>query len=1296
MASIDASTTAIGGVIQTYKYEPFSNSFHLNSNAVAGSSLSFARSSTELYQFLSTPDTSSVVFASSNGPNTSYSADLRLVVDEVSSSVIYTTLSNSVRISPGRFINPPSNSVYAFYKNEPLTTTFPADASVSFVGSIPINQPIPSPSLPIGISWQKDSPTTYRLVGTPTIQTVTSNYNIIGTDVSGGRTISTRVNFGVGGERMLIDLSGSTTISGLAIGTTISSRGVSIRIPPYSALASNKIRYTWTPGLPDGFSFQNANGALFSNGALTPDASSSIILVGTPTSNTFRLLNDFPYQVVLTATRTISPFLTSNIPIVFAGNETVLFDTPNIQSTFYTNAPISASAFSNSFKARTQFAVGVDSSITQIFSPNLRSDLSLVFLSNLQRADLSGTPTSASSGSYTIRAINGNGTVADLSTTIVVSNDSIAFDYNVTPTTDVCYSFIVGRTLNNPKLGYSDKSRRFRAIAQSQTPVTMTATPLFGTGISLVSVGSNTYELSGTPVAPSALQTLTVSAVSTVTGATGSTTTKYSVVPDRYTFNTVSLQFVQNFPLQPIQFQATTLSDLPVLNYYSANIPSGLSLSSSGRLTGTLLADTSSSFTIFATTGFTTDSSSYAYSVQPDSMILFTPTSSYSYLAGTDIPPIPITGVTYSGTTVSNFQFSNLAPQYGLTLDASTGGLDGVLTNSIPPNEVLPSSSNFFVTAKANLLTGSLPTTLSTTNPIVFRSLMARNKDAAGYAQFSMLASDSNLLNWQSNAVTLGFNGSNVFTVPVYQVSEMQRKNTTLDSNVILAPAVISNGPSRARLYRATVYGSAFADVDVSGFANISSVTNKSGTSTWWGIGARDASFGVAVFARSDDDGGTWTTTSPVQVSLNNSVYCRDGGLSVAPQTSGNYYTTAGSVIRYKDGVLLAGGSGYSNTDTIAMLRSEDEGSSWTLPTGSLCSNAAEVATISTAAPSRWIAAGSSRYSTFDPGSTFTSGSFQSAVTLVLSDDSGATWVDCSDAFNFAAYDVAYASGTWFATGVDATEDPGYYSELKFSSDGATWSNVTQINDLFPLSPTKVVPPTGIGPMMYDGSNWNVIVCKEETPGQFRTSLYAHPNAGDFATGWTVYSNVPGLTTASQAVPYVGFLPPIFTRTGAPITATLTFNAFAGGGPTITSPTETTLLFYQYMQITPIVFSATGSGTIYFFLDTTTLPLGLEWNPLTSTISGAPVRTGTSTFTVYARDSIGITIIRIHTNTIIPRIIRKQDGAGAYTSLLRQYTLVNAAQNARDNRVFPTQERALGEFMAPPAPDVVTPSNCPC
>jgi hypothetical protein len=89
------------------------------------------------------------------------------------------------------------------------------------------------------------------------------------------------------------------------------------------------------------------------------------------------------------------------------------------------------------------------------------------------------------------------------------------------------------------------------------------------------------------------------------------------------------------------------------------------------------------------------------------------------------------------------------------------------------------------------------------------------------------------------------------------------------------------------------------------------------------------------------------------------------------------------------------------------------------------------------------------------------------------------------------------------------------------------------------------------------------------------------------------------------------------------------------------------------------------------------------------------MRLGTQTFTVYAKNS-GITAFTVTLIVNVPRVIRKQTSAGAYTSLVRDYTEVNAAINARDTRVNPTEEAALGSFASPYAPDVVTPSNCPC
>jgi len=132
------------------------------------------------------------------------------------------------------------------------------------------------------------------------------------------------------------------------------------------------------------------------------------------------------------------------------------------------------------------------------------------------------------------------------------------------------------------------------------------------------------------------------------------------------------------------------------------------------------------------------------------------------------------------------------------------------------------------------------------------------------------------------------------------------------------------------------------------------------------------------------------------------------------------------------------------------------------------------------------------------------------------------------------------------------------------------------------------------------------------------------------------------------------------------------------------------------MQIPPIVFSAIGTGQIYYFIDTTDLPLGLTWNTYTATVTGKSVELGEDTFTVYAKDDLGVSSLTVKVTTVVPRVVRQQISAAAYTSLVKQYTEVNAGQAARDNRTFPADEPIRGKFMAPPAPDVITPSNCQC
>jgi hypothetical protein len=290
------------------------------------------------------------------------------------------------------------------------------------------------------------------------------------------------------------------------------------------------------------------------------------------------------------------------------------------------------------------------------------------------------------------------------------------------------------------------------------------------------------------------------------------------------------------------------------------------------------------------------------------------------------------------------------------------------------------------------------------------------------------------------------------------------------------------------------------------------------------------------------------------------------------------------------------------------------------------------------------------------------------------------------------------------ATGVIADETGGlnYTIGVQYSSNGSNWSNVDIFNGgpnpYSGLSNTGINAllcraPLPIGPIQYDGSKWNVLVQREDaSTNNWFTEVYS---AETPTSTWTMTSDVtnsfPEIANDSNRR-FVGWTRSVFLRTSQSkqIGIDMAFSTGIGNGPTITSPITSSFLLYQYVPMS-LVLSATGVGAnIYFFISADELPPGLRFNPLTKTISGKPASQGFYSTRVFAKDDNGVTLLTLSFTVNVPRVIRKQDGAGAYTSLLRQYTEVLAAQNARDNRVLPNQERRLGEFMSPEAPNVVT------
>jgi hypothetical protein len=151
------------------------------------------------------------------------------------------------------------------------------------------------------------------------------------------------------------------------------------------------------------------------------------------------------------------------------------------------------------------------------------------------------------------------------------------------------------------------------------------------------------------------------------------------------------------------------------------------------------------------------------------------------------------------------------------------------------------------------------------------------------------------------------------------------------------------------------------------------------------------------------------------------------------------------------------------------------------------------------------------------------------------------------------------------------------------------------------------------------------------------------------------------------------------------------------GGLSFVEPVQSNFTLYQYVPYTFPV-RATGSASFIFYYSLN-VPIGFTFVPdptgTFATLSGTSPSNGQATVTFYAKiGNNAATSSQIRLNTIIPFFVKPQSGAAAYTSIVRKHVEADAAQNARDSRVFPEVNPLAGPFMAPRAPDVVTLSNC--
>ncbi len=1242
--------------IQVFAYEGFDYTI-LNS---VGSTLSNSSGLNPQSLYFTTDPSGNVQFTVSGAAST-------LVPSSFPESFTLTsnglTSVNTVTINGGRFLdsnsNTLSNNSYTFYRNEKIPP-------IQLVAPFNVNTPSSIPALPPGLSFVRDTSSVFNISGTPLVVVPNSNYQIIGVQTNGSKVVTTRFNIAVSNERLRMNLSGTPIISGMQIGTAITPRVIT-SVPP---AGSSTVRYTF-PVLPDGIYVQDAFGTIYPSNttSLTPiDPSYTMIIAGTPTLKAAESFRDAGFTdnngrtYTIQGSRTVPlPIVDSSLALTFAFAETVLFDTPVISSN-YTGIPIVSN--SNYFGARTYFTAS-NAPITNIFSPNLASvdpSLSLVFDASLSRAYLTGTTSVAGTKNFTVTAVNATLNSNDLAASVTISNDIVSFSSPVG--TDLCYNFILSRPLTQFKTGYYESNIQFVATAASGRPITLSAPALTGTGLSLDATGT----LTGIPSAVTPLTNLVVTASTGTTSATN--TVKFAIVDDVITLgNLPPFNFIQNIPITPFQVPVqSTLSDRNVIDYSEIGLPNGLSINPAGVISGTCLdSDPSGTIIISATTGFATGSNTYTFSNEPDTILFTVPQDSYAYLAGGAIEPFTVTGIAFSGTTVSNF-VSTLPAPYGLAL-SSTGVVSGTWTDSIPPNQVLPSDVSFAFTAQAAGVSGELPVTLTAFPTIQKSSFVWGNGHLYRY----------NDVSW-SYVSDVPPSASNV-------AFDIQIRNNNVDGNFVFFTA-------RDKVWKATNTAVFTSNTITDPLSNqfVSSLTFKPGSRRIWVSGTRTmGGIQKSVVVRSDDNNTTWSNVSVLEAG-GKMMLSRDGGNANSNSTSGssNAYLNAGIALKYSPDakVLMAGGLRNDTITGPAMLRSTDEGLTWSNVNGGF---ARECAYLNLDVSGKWVATGSDLYRTLNNDVPYNS----TTNTIKYSIDGGSNWSNATNGFTLFGYELVYASNIWVVTGVNRLSPSSFELGIKYSSNGLSWIDVDIFGGSNPYSNVTsnvIAAPLPIGSIQYDGSNWNVLV-QRQSGSDWVTERYSASNIT--SSTWTVTdisSSFPEISNDSNRR-FVGWTRSVFLRTSQSkqIGIDMTFSTGIGNGPTITSPITSSFLLYQYVPMS-LVFSATGAGTVYFFISADELPPGLRFNPLTKTISGKPAAQGFYSTRVFAKDDNGVTLLTLSFTVNVPRVIRKQDGAGAYTSLLRQYTEVLAAQNARDNRVLPNQERRLGEFMSPEAPNVVTQS----
>ena len=1270
------------GYFQLYQYEPFFYRFSYPARHTAVTN-PLSNTSVNLYSYL-VSDVSGITFRGSNGYNTISSAAGETMTLVDSAGVLY---SNKVFAGKGRFTDLSQNPLVSnvvVYANEPFT-------GISFKTYAAMNPATAfvQPPLPAQLQFVGVTSNLFELQGLPAASGANVSYLFVASNAI-SQVVSSTINIQIRPER--VQLIGGPVIKTLTVGTPITPITFTATAPE----KATGLMYS-LPSVPSGLGFTDNSGNSVSYSFFPTDPSGTVILKGTPTidSPTGITSNLLQYTLGLQATSVFSGRLSNSTTLTFSYTPTVIFTQPTNNAylpTLTVGLPVpTTSAYR--FNAKTVFGMGT--SISSIVATGLPAGLSIS--SSSGSAYLTGTPLAASSGLYTVTATDSTGITGSIQVGIVAIQDVVT----LSSFADTQLTFVIGRPLSNALPGYY--SSNLSLTATSSTGQTLLfAYPQFAqagiTATSNVTSAGTVLTFGGTPtvLVPSTFGAVTAQTPTASTGIAVS----FSVVDDVFTWGYITAHFQRNRVSTPIQLSATTLSGRVIISYSTAGLPQGLTCSRNGLISGICLGEGRGTFTATASTGVSTLSRLYPYSVDPDALLLTASPTSYSLAPSTGVPPIQTIAVSYSGVPVTSYSLT--PPSYGLTIGPSTGIIGGMLS---APAQLVRTAP-----IVVNALVGTLPisstfTLTSSMVPMNQQLAIGSNKITPLYTYFT----DSLVTGAGVGTPLTGDTPANPYgDTPTTAASDIQASG----NNVVASFSQLgSNGQT---IFGSLAYGDATAlPLSLSaGFPTPTppntnwtihrsafSVAYSGSGSTWYALGqglnvdlspSASNDFGQVYLHVSSNNGATWTTgyyteQTPANWALAvNDTHQLPNNPFFPATLDSNWYDRGSVVLRRSGSIYMAGGgslirtSAYGGTTTPTMVRitSMTGGTLppgeelatvvplWTYPTGYFLAETRDFALDG----SPWVAAGSDSNHVYAPasGNPSTGGAGDVVCsTLKWSSNSGATWSNATGGFNYTAGVVVYGGGRWVALGQDTTGDilDGVY-RLKTSTTGKVWGSAVNLG----LSRKAAVS--------YANSQW--IVSDSNT---------VYVNSSNFSTGWaSVTPPVQGISRFSGTFSVINPLGSNSVLTTPSQDAAIQ----------LATPQSLNYAVMQYRYITPIVLTLQGQSNAYFFVNLDAVPLGVTFDPLTATFSGMPVNTGKTTVRVYATSGgSNYNYFDFFFEVYSPYPQKRQDTASAFTAYVRQEAIIAGAQFSRDSAARPSQNTTVGAAMGPMPPEVATPP-LPC